>query len=106
MKYENSEEVLNVIVDINIYKSDKGILILNIPDCLRKAGYLDECYECDSNLFEDYEAKIKLNSVAKGVYKVTIKPYNNKNIKTVIRDAKEYKKFEFFEIINHEKISH
>jgi len=96
---------MNNYISIDVYKPRSSIIygdvfILNIPDELHDVGYEDECWESDSNLFEEYEVALKLQGLEKGLYRLNIKPYNEKSLNTVIRHAREYKKYEFFQIID------
>lgn len=83
-------------ITITLYKTKNGnYFILNIPKEMKEVGYKGECYEEDSNLFEESELS-KLSKEECGVYRMTLKTtIHNISYEEVLEKAKQGKWFFF-----------
>lgn len=86
---------MNWWIGIGIYKFKSGkYIILVIPDEMREVGYLEECYEENSNLLKEGEIR-KLDKEQFGYYTLKLKPCDNISYNEVIENAKKNKYSQF-----------
>ena len=75
-------------IGVGIYKLKSGnFFILDIPNEMKDAGYIDECFEEDSNLLEESEIS-KLNDKEYGYYSLQLKPKKDISYNEILENTK------------------